>query len=486
MLLLVNNLMDIQKYEAGKTVLQKTCFNFSAFIQEMYHSFESVANNREITFTLENELPDSYRVCFDEAEIEKIFFNLLSNAFKFTPSEGHITLRVSTVSQAECELLPNFPSQYNSILVEGKYLFIEVIDTGKGISDQEAEKIFEPFYRSQEDIHRQISGTGIGLSLTRSIILQHNGCIWTVSSEEKGTHFMFILPDTEEQEVTISEEPVLSKSAEISKKFNLLVEETENKNKQTILLVDDNQEVLQYLEQQLSLDYVILKAFNGKEALTIIEESFPHIVVSDVMMPEMNGLELCKRIKENQNYCHIPVILLTAKSMVSQIEEGLEAGADDYIVKPFQVSLLKARIRNILSLREKMKTIYGESLSLKQLGVEEPKENNDFLKQYIDIVKANISNPELDVSVIYEALNMSRTNFYRKVKAVTGLSPIELIKNIRLEAGAKLLKESDMNISEIAQHVGFSSRSYFARSFKAVYGMSPTEYQETESQNSSK
>lgn len=486
MLLLVNNLMDIQKYEAGKTVLQKTCFNFSAFIQEMYHSFESVANNREITFTLENELPDSYRVCFDEAEIEKIFFNLLSNAFKFTPSEGHITLRVSTVSQAECELLPNFPSQYNSILVEGKYLFIEVIDTGKGISDQEAEKIFEPFYRSQEDIYRQISGTGIGLSLTRSIILQHNGCIWTVSSEEKGTHFMFILPDTEEQEVTISEEPVLSKSAEISKKFNLLVEETENKNKQTILLVDDNQEVLQYLEQQLSLDYVILKAFNGKEALTIIEESFPHIVVSDVMMPEMNGLELCKRIKENQNYCHIPVILLTAKSMVSQIEEGLEAGADDYIVKPFQVSLLKARIRNILSLREKMKTIYGESLSLKQLGVEEPKENNDFLKQYIDIVKANISNPELDVSVIYEALNMSRTNFYRKVKAVTGLSPIELIKNIRLEAGAKLLKESDMNISEIAQHVGFSSRSYFARSFKAVYGMSPTEYQETESQNSSK
>ena len=294
---------------------------------------------------------------------------------------------------------------------------------------------------------------------------------------------MFLLPDTEKQEEKQDGSPVLSKSAEISKKFDLLVEETKNRNKQTVLLADDNQEVLQYLEQQLSLDYIVVKAFNGKEALAMIEESYPHIVISDVMMPEMNGLELCKRIKENQNYCHIPVILLTAKSMISQIEEGLDAGADDYIVKPFQISLLKARIRNILSLREKMKTMYGETLSLKQLGVEEPKEHDDFLSRYIEIVKANISNPELDVSVIYEALGMSRTNFYRKVKTATGLSPIELIKNIRLEAGAKLLKESGMNVSEIAQHIGFSSRSYFARSFKAVYGMSPTEYQETASQN---
>ena len=165
--------------------------------------------------------------------------------------------------------------------------------------------------------------------------------------------------------------------------------------------------------------------------------------------------------------------------MVSQIEEGLEAGADDYIIKPFHVAILKARIRNLLSIREKMKNIYGESLSLRNLGVEEPEEDNDFLTQYIEIVKANISNQELDVSVIYQTLGMSRANFYRKVKAVTGLSPIELIKNIRLEAGAKLLKESNMNVSEIAQHIGFSSRSYFARSFKAVYGMSPTEYQES-------
>ena len=478
MLLLVNNLMDIQKYEAGKTILQKTRFNFSAFIQEMYHSFESVAANREITFTLDNKLPESFFTCYDEAEIEKVFFNLLSNAFKFTSSGGQVTIRIRQIAQPYCEGLPMFPEQQVSTLIESSYLFIEITDTGMGFNQGEADKIFEPFYRAKEDIYKQVSGTGIGLSLTRSIVQQHQGSIWATSTEGKGTCFMILLPDTEKQKEQANDVSH-SYPSEINKKVALLVEETETRNKQTVLLVDDNQEVLEYLEQQLQHDYIVMKAINGKDALEQIDKTYPHIVISDVMMPEMNGLELCMRIKEDQNFCHIPVILLTAKSMVSQIEEGLEAGADDYIVKPFQVSLLKARIKNILSLREKMKNIYGESSTLKQLGVEEPEENNDFLSQYIDIVKANISNQELDVSVIYQALGMSRANFYRKVKAVTGLSPIELIKNIRLEAGAKLLKESSMNVSEVAQHVGFSSRSYFARSFKTVYGMSPTEYQES-------
>lgn len=469
MLLLVNNLMDIQKYEAGKSDLQKDRFDFVPFIKEIYHSFESIAGNRNIKFTLIDKLPQPYYVFFDQTEIEKVFFNLLSNAFKFTPSEGEISILTRTLSRQECKELPLFPVQQSSSLTETGYLYIEVKDTGKGFDEEKAEKIFEPFYRSQEDIHQQIAGTGIGLSLTRSIVLQHNGYIWVKSSEQEGTTFMLLLPGMEE---TVALHP----SATL-KKANLLLEETETKNKPVLLLVDDNQEILQYLERQLNNEYVIAKASNGKEALRQIAETNPNIVISDIMMPEMNGLELCKYIKENQNLCHIPVILLTAKSMVTQIEEGLETGADDYIVKPFQVSLLRARIKNILSMRDKMKTIYGGTFSLKQLGLEEPEEENGFLTQYIDIVKAHISDQELDISVIYEALGMSRANFYRKVKAVTGLSPNELIKNIRLEAGAKLLKESNLNISEIAEHTGFSSSSYFARSFKATYGISPTEYQ---------
>lgn len=477
MLLLVNNLMDIQKYEAGKMILSKSPFDFSLFIEEMYHSFESVATNREITFTLDNKLPTPFLTCFDKAEIEKVFFNLLSNAFKYTPSGGRISLRIRQIAQADCESLPGFPVKELSTRVESNYLFIEIIDTGKGFEKEESDKIFEPFYQVEEDIHKEVSGTGIGLSLTRSIVLQHQGCIWAKSTEGEGAHFMILLPDTEKQKMQ-ADAPFLSHPSEINKKVSLLVEEVETHNKPTILLADDNQEVLEYLEQQLQQDYVVVKATNGKEALKQIEKSYPHLIISDIMMPEINGLELCRRIKEDQNFCHIPIILLTAKTMVSQIEEGWEAGADDYIVKPFHVTLLKARIKNILFLREKMKSIYGESSTLKQLGLGEPEEDNTFLNQYIEIVKKHISNQELDVSVIYQALGMSRANFYRKVKAVTGLSPIELIKNIRLEAGAKLLKESTMNVSEIAQHIGFSSRSYFARSFKAVYGMSPTEYQE--------
>ncbi len=479
MLLLVNNLMDIQKYGAGKTDLQKTRFDFSSFIREIYHSFESIANNREIIFRLKNELPAIYYVRYDEREIEKAFFNLLSNAFKYTPSGGNVTLRVKSIPQSSIEMLPRFPLRQKQTLVEINYLLVEVLDTGKGFNSKDTEKIFEPFYHSQEDIHQEISGSGIGLSLTHSIILQHNGYIWMESEEGKGSRFMFLLPDTETQEVEVETAPLSPHQTEISQKVNLLIKESEMQDKPLIMLVDDNREVLQYLEEQLGMDYMIVKASDGKEALQKIKESSPHIVVSDVMMPEMNGIELCRRIKEDPTTCQIPVVLLTAKYMALQIEEGLDAGADDYIVKPFQLSILKARIRNLLSLRQKLKVVYEEGhLSSEQLGLPDSADGDEFLKNYIDIIKANLSNPELDIVAIYESLGMSRTSFYRKVKAITGLSPIDLIKSIRLEAGARLLRESRMNISEIAQQVGFSSRSYFARNFKEAYGLSPTEYQD--------
>ena len=248
-----------------------------------------------------------------------------------------------------------------------------------------------------------------------------------------------------------------------------------------ILVVDDEPKIREVIREYAEFSgYEVVEAEDGMSAIGLCKLNDYDLIIMDVMMPKLDGFSACKEIKKIKD---VPVIMLSARGEEYDKLFGFELGVDDYIVKPFQISLLKARIRNLLSLREKMKTMYGETFSLKQFGVEEPKEHDDFLTRYIEIVKANISNPELDVSVIYEALGMSRTNFYRKVKTVTGLSPIELIKNIRLEAGAKLLKESDMNVSEIAQHIGFSSRSYFARSFKAVYGMSPTEYQETESQN---
>jgi signal transduction histidine kinase/ligand-binding sensor domain-containing protein/AraC-like DNA-binding protein/ActR/RegA family two-component response regulator len=474
MLLLVNDLMDIQKYEAGKTVLQKSAFDFPNFVNEVYRSFESVAQNRKITFLLQNELPGKYTVYCDEKEIEKVFFNLLSNAFKFTPSQGTVSICISHLSRKKCEEFPAFRQSHPA--ESASYLYIRITDTGTGFDPQEAQKIFEPFYISKPDIHQQIPGTGIGLSLTRSIVLQHRGCIWAESSPEAGSSFMLLLPGMEKQEQAKGEtkSPVKQR---LKDKTRLLLEEVEAKEKPILLLVDDNEDILQYMEEQLRDLYAVQSAADGVEAFEKTKEKQPHIIVSDVVIPKMNGIELCRQIKAEPDLCHIPVILITGNSQDKQAKSGLEAGADDYIVKPFDISLLKIRIKNLLTLREKIKDAYGDTPTFKSLGIEKPGNENDFLLQYVEIIRANISNPDFDIAHIYDSLGMSRANFYRKVKVCTGLSPIELIRNIRLEAGAKLLRESTMNVSEIAQYIGFGSRSYFTRNFKEAFGVSPTEYQ---------
>ncbi len=477
MLLLVNNLMDIRKYETGKCTLEKTRFDFCAFVAEVYSSFESMAVNRNIQFQLQNELPEIYTVMFDQQEIEKVFFNLLSNAFKFTPANGMVTIRLMRVNTEEAEAIGLLPEEVMLQLTASNYILIEIADSGIGFDTQDKEKIFESFYSGTEDVHKELSGTGIGLSLSRAIIKQHGGAVWATGSKGHGAHFYIVLPDQEIQSDTTSSLSFDIKPTEIHRKVNLLVEETERKEKQTLLLADDNEEVLEYLYDQLSKEYQIYQATNGRQVLELLQTVIPDLIISDVMMPEVNGLSLCKQLKSDEAYSHIPFILLTGKSMVSQIEEGLEAGADDYIVKPFHTSLLKTRIRNLLISRKKMQVVPEDVIQLKQLGLDLESKEDGFIKEYIEIIKANISNPEFDIALIYETLGISRANFYRKVKLSTGLSPVDLIKNIRLEASLKLLKETNLNVSEIAQQVGFSSRSYFARMFKATYGISPTDYQ---------
>jgi signal transduction histidine kinase/ligand-binding sensor domain-containing protein/AraC-like DNA-binding protein/AmiR/NasT family two-component response regulator len=453
MRLQVNDLMDIQKYEAGKIVLQKSVFDFPAFINEIYRSFENVAGSRKIAFHLHSELPEKYAVCYDGKEIEKVFFNLLSNAFKFTPPHGTVSLHITR-------------------LVRKGYLYIQISDTGKGFDPQEAQKIFEPFYIAGADAHQQASGTGIGLSLARSIVLQHKGSIWAESSPQAGANFMLLLPDTEQQEGQPE-----GRHHHLNTKTSLLLEEAAAKDKPILLLVDDNEDILQYMAQQFEPAYAVQQAADGAEALEWAKKKPPHLILCDVVMPRMSGVELCRHIKADKRLCHIPFILITGNTQDEQVKNGLEAGADDYIIKPFDFALLKIRIRNLLILREKIKDVYSETSTLKHFGIEQPGTTNDFLAQYIEIIKSNISNQDFNIAAIYDSMGMSRANFYRKVKARTDLSPIDLIRHIRLEAGAKLLRESHLNISEIAHHIGFGSSSYFTRNFREVYGMSPTEYQ---------
>jgi signal transduction histidine kinase/ligand-binding sensor domain-containing protein/CheY-like chemotaxis protein/AraC-like DNA-binding protein len=457
MKLQVNDLMDIQKYEAGKIVLQKSVFDFPAFINEICRSFESVAGNRKIAFQLHSELPEKYAVCYDAKEMEKVFFNLLSNAFKFTPPHGTVSLHIKRLERKG-------------------HLYIQISDTGKGFDPQEAQKIFEPFYIAASDVHQQVSGTGIGLSLTRSIVLQHKGCIWAESAPQGGAKFMLLLPDTERPEG--QPEGIQPEARHhLDKKTSLLLEEAAGKDKPILLLVDDNEDILQYMAQQFEAAYIVQQAADGAEALECARKKPPHLILSDVVMPRMSGVELCRHIKADKRLCHIPFILITGNTQDEQVKNGLEAGADDYIVKPFDIALLKIRIRNLLLLRQKIKDVYSETSTLKHFGIEDPGAENDFLAQYIEIIKSNISNQDFNIAAIYESLGMSRANFYRKVKARTDLSPIDLIRHLRLEAGARLLQESHLNISEIALHIGFGSSSYFTRNFREVYGMSPTEYQ---------
>lgn len=473
LLLLVNNLMDVQKYDAHKMVLQKEKFNLAEFIKELYDSFISIANHRHITFTQKNDIPDCFCVYYDRQEVEKVLFNLLSNAFKFTPEKGTIEMKLSVLSN-ESDLVRVKLSQ-NSHLIEDYYLHIQVSDNGQGISQEELEKIFQPFYRSSQDLHHQVAGSGIGLSLARFIVEQHNGIIWAETMPQSGTRMHVLLPV---QEKPVSA-PIKQTESIIPVNIQELIPNDKKRNTavtQTLLLVEDNKDVLEYLEKQFENEYNILKAGNGKEALEQIALKTPDLIVSDIMMPEMDGLELCTQIKQNIKFSHIPVILLTAKTMPSQITEGYKAGADDYIIKPFDITLLQTRIKNLLTSRKQIQRKYEKKLNLDELGVKTTRQDEEFLKQYTAIIKANFSNPDLDVDMICKEIGMSRANFYRKAKTLTALSPAEMIKHLRLEAAAQMLRETNLSISEILEKVAFSSSGYFASCFKAVYGMSPKEY----------
>lgn len=471
-LLLVNNLMDIQKYDAHKMTLQKENFNLLNFIRELYTMFESIAKKREITFLLENKIPDAYEVYYDKQEMEKVIFNLLSNAFKFTPEWGNVTLRLSAVSQRNA--VPLVSENQKSTLVEDYYLHIEVLDNGTGIEPKELENIFQPFYRSSQDLHHQIAGSGIGLSLVRFIIEQHQGIIWAESNQEAGTQMHVLLP--------LLEKPIIRQQLPgqgiTENKVQISVNDlqTVSTDLQSILFVEDNTDVLSYLESQFKGHYFIHKAKNGAEALASLEMHKMDLIVSDIMMPKMDGIELCKRIKGSEKWNHLPIILLTAKTMPTQIAEGFKAGADEYIVKPYDISHLRSRISNLLSSRKQIQKKFEKKLELETFGIQTTDQDELFLTQFTNIIKENFSNPDINMDNVCKEIGVSRAQFYRKIKIQTGLSPADMIKKLRLEAAAQMLRETDLNISEIQAKVAFSNSGYFASCFKQAYGLSPKEY----------
>lgn len=478
LLRLVNNLMDFQKKESGTMTLRVAKGDFVQFTHYIMTFFYELAQKRGITLEFRHEMNtlDSW---YDKDLMEKVYFNLLSNAFKNTSDGGSILVSVEELS-LEClqESIPEHGYLFDRDDI--KYLILQIKDSGIGIPLTELENIFVPFYQVAQNQHSS-SGTGLGLSLSKSIIEMHRGVIWAESGNDEGAVFKCILPVTNEcfteaelEHNNQSYDSIFAHGIDIPQ-----VKDTEydkKKKRYTILVVEDNIDVRHYIVSILSDIYNIVEASNGNEALDKAINYLPDLIISDLMMPQMDGTEMCMHLKNDIRISHIPVIMLTAKSMDSDIKEGYNVGADDYIVKPFSASILVARVDNIIQSRNKLKEIYGKRFSLETLGIEAVSLDEQLLQKLYAIMEKNISNPEFSLDSFSQDIGMSRTNLYRKIKALTNLSPSEFVRNFRLTMSAKILKEAQLPVSEVYVAVGFNSHAYFSNCFKASYGVSPSEY----------
>ena len=487
LLLLVNQLMDLQKNQNGSLTLHLTSSDLNAFLLEIYYTFKQIAESKQIAFRY--EAPEGeLLVNFDQSLLEKAVFNLLSNAFKFTPQGETVCLKLIVVSGKEV-----LQQQYEKTITEDpafritsdseQYYIIQVADTGKGIPETARAHVFDAFYQvnNNQNINDNVNGTGIGLSLTQSIVHLHHGGISVEANSPKGSIFTMILPDKEHLQQAEKGEPHHLTEGEGEEKSFIIQREEEGGSLpfiegKTILLVEDNEDIRNYVKEHLEQYYRVLEAENGAKAFDIVLQEFPDLVVTDIMMPGVDGLELCSMIKNDLQTGHIPVILLTARTMVMHVKEGFLSGADDYIVKPFNVDVLLVRIYNLLLQRDKLKTLYGKNFSLQSMGIETASTDDKFMQKLFEIIKKHLANPDLKVDFICDEMGFSRSNFYRKIKAVTDLSLNDLIRHKRLEVAAQLLKEADMNVTEVSIATGFSTLAYFTKCFKTAYGVSPTEF----------
>ncbi|MDR1811076.1 MAG: response regulator, partial [Prevotella sp.] len=477
LLRLVNNLMDFQKRESGAMTLKVIQSDIIRFSQEMISFFEELALSRNVQLIYTHNV-DSLLCWFDKGLMEKVYFNFLSNAFKNVRNGGFVQVNVETIQSVALNTL--VPEKYNKFCdADIPYLMLEIRDSGQGIAADELEKIFIPFYQVAQNEH-SASGTGLGLSLSKAIIEMHHGIIWAESPEGSGAIFRCVLPLDKnlfkkneiyegvfDGEITPFEVEVKDDEPEDTDK---------SAKKHTILVAEDNRDVRRYIISHLEHGYNVMEASNGADAVEKAIQFLPDLVLTDLMMPRINGIELCAILKKDLRTGHIPVIMITAKTMPEDMREGYSIGADAYLTKPFSMDVLLARVANVIHSREKLKEIYSKRFSLESLGIDATSADERFMQKLYAILEKNIANPEMNLDDFCKDIGMSRANMYRKLKSITNLSPNEFIRNFRLEMGAKILKGSHLSVSEVYVAVGFNSHAYFSNCFKTLYGMSPTEY----------
>ena len=463
---LVDELLDISKIEAGEMRLKAAEVDLISLIKDTVFPFQPFAERKKIELKLSYD-EDQINIYLDKVKADKILNNILSNALKFTPEGGRVEVRVKR---------------------NDKTAEITITDTGIGIRKDKIDKIFDRFYQADDSRTREQEGTGIGLALARELIELHRGRVEVESEEGKGTTFRltFLLGKEYLKADEICEEELNGEAGvempepeiknESIKGDNKIVDFSEDTPKKQILIVEDNMDVRKYLDGILVREYTVIEAKDGEEGLNKSFEYLPDIIISDIMMPKIDGLQMCSQLKNDPRTSHIPLIMLTARAAINDKIEGLETGADEYIMKPFEAAELKARIKNLLEQRKRLHEHFRNYgyLEIDSKNVSLP--DHQFIQNSIELVNKYIDSSELGVDFLASRLSVSKSVLNKKLSALTGDTPAEFIKRIRLSRAAKLIELNAGNISEIAIEVGFSNPAYFAECFRKQFGISPSQY----------
>jgi len=470
---LINQLLDFRKIETGNVHLNVAAYDVIAVVQEIKKAFEENAARKNIKFTIESNVK-TLQIWFDPDSFEKIMFNLLSNAFKFTPVDGIVKIIINQlIEDDKCEII--------------------VRDNGIGVPSDKLEKLFDRFYQvdTKSFLKHDTIGSGIGLSIVKNLVELHKGEITVESIPGQFTLFRMIFNNgrrhlENNNNITLAEVSVpFSAKIQTSIPQIEIIDSTnespvsqESKSNIRILIVEDNPEIRYYLKQSLHPNYEIIEAADGKVGHKLALQHIPDLIITDVMMPEMDGIELCNMLKNELLTQHIPIIILSSKSTIEDTLEGLETGADDYVPKPFNEQILLAKIKTLLSNRQKLIEKY-QQLQFKKSTNEEVDNlnfNDPFVDRLVDFIKTNLSDEELTNEKIELHFKTNKMQLYRKLKAVTGWSLNTLIREIKIREATRLLKNSEMNISEIAYNLGFSDPLYFSKYFKKEVGVAPLQY----------
>lgn len=480
---LINQMMDLRKIDKGQMVMHMCETDMVAFVNEGYELFRQQAMTKNIDFEYQHDT-ETLPVWIDRNNFDKVITNILSNAFKFTPSGGHVLL---------------------SLTHTGHHAYISVKDSGIGIPKDKLETIFQRFYQSASDPNDRNIGTGIGLDLTRSLVELHYGSISARNNEDEkgskfdhGSEFLIRIPlgkDHLKPEEIVEEQKVEEEQTqELANIQQMEQEEMETENdfsnapaasmqtnkgtKSEIVIVEDEEDIQEYLKSQLSDDFKVRTYPNGKVALSEILKKKPDLIISDIMMPEMDGNTLCTKLKTNINTNDVPIILLTAKSREEDQLEGLETGADAYILKPFNMDILRRTIINLLTIRRTLRNKFSgnESQEHKVEQKEMLTPDDNLMQRVMNVINENLGDSDLSVDSIAQKVGISRVHLHRKMKELTNQTPHSFIRNIRLQQAAKLLKEGKQSITEVMYTCGFSNAASFSTMFKNLYGCSPREY----------